>query len=76
MKEFTPEELATCNGKKGQPAYTAYQGKVYDVSGSPSWEDGLHFEHLSGRDLSEGMSSASHGDEVFENFPQVGILIH
>ncbi len=75
MKEFTPEELATYDGKEGRPAYTAYQGKVYDISGSPFWEDGMHFDHPSGKDLAEGMSSAPHGDEVFEDFAQVGVLI-
>ncbi len=75
MKEFTPHELATFNGKGGKPAYIAYQGKVYDVSGSSFWEDGLHFDHRSGLDLTEEISSAPHGDEVFEDFPQVGLLI-
>ncbi len=75
MKEYTPEELGNYDGKGTQPTYTAYKGKVYDVSGSPFWDDGVHFEHPSGKDLTEGMSGAPHGDEVFENFPQIGVLI-
>ena len=31
---FTKESLAQFDGKDGRPAYVAYQGKVYDVTGS------------------------------------------
>ncbi len=75
MKEFTSKNLESFNGKKGVPTYTSYQGKVYDVSESSLWVDGEHMgSHLAGKDLTEEISSAPHGAEVFERFPQVGTL--
>jgi predicted heme/steroid binding protein len=73
-KQFTPEELAKGGGAPGQPTYVAYQGKVYDVSPSPFWEEGDHMGHQAGQDLTAAMDEAPHGDEVFESFPQVGLL--
>jgi predicted heme/steroid binding protein len=75
MKEFTSEELVTFNGKDGHPVYIAFEGKVYDVSKSPLWSTGLHMNrHPSGKDLSGEISAAPHGSEVFERYPQVGLL--
>jgi predicted heme/steroid binding protein/uncharacterized membrane protein len=75
VKEFTPEELVTFNGKEGKSVYVAFEGKVYDVSKSPLWAKGLHMNrHPSGKDLSGEISAAPHGPEVFERYPQVGIL--
>jgi len=75
MKEFTPEELVTFNGKDGKPVYVAFEGKVYDVSKSPLWSSGLHMNrHPSGKNLTGEISAAPHGPEVFERYSQVGIL--
>ena len=75
MKEFTSEELSTFNGKEGNPVCIAFQGKIYDVSKSPLWSKGLHMNrHPSGKDLTGEISAAPHGQEVFERYPQVGIL--
>ena len=75
MKEITSEELISFNGKDGRPVYIAFQGKIYDVSKSPLWSKGLHMNrHPSGKDLSGEISAAPHGTEVFERYPQVGIL--
>jgi predicted heme/steroid binding protein len=75
MKEFTSDELVTFNGKDGHPVYIAFEGKVYDVSKSPLWSTGLHMNrHPSGKDLSGEISAAPHGSEVFERYPQVGLL--
>jgi len=75
MKELTSEELAAFNGKDGQAAYIAFQGKVYDVSGSPLWTKGAHMlRHLAGQDLTGSISAAPHGVEVFERYPQIGVL--
>jgi predicted heme/steroid binding protein/uncharacterized membrane protein len=75
MKEFTFEELSSFNGKEGKPVYIAFEGKVYDVSKSPLWSKGIHMNrHPSGKDLSGEILAAPHGIEVFERYPQVGIL--
>jgi predicted heme/steroid binding protein/uncharacterized membrane protein len=75
MKEFTPEELSSFNGKDSRPVYIALQGKVYDVSRSPLWSKGLHMNrHPSGKDLVAEISAAPHGTEVLERYPQMGIL--
>jgi predicted heme/steroid binding protein/uncharacterized membrane protein len=75
MKEFTSEELLGFNGKDGNPTYIAFQGKVYDVSKSRLWPKGLHMNrHASGKELSADISAAPHGTEVFERYPQVGLL--
>ncbi len=75
MKEITPEELLSFNGKDGSPIYVAFQGKVYDVSGSPLWANGTHMlRHVAGRDLTTDISAAPHGTEVFERYPQIGVI--
>ena len=75
LKEFSREELATFNGENGQPVYIAHDDKVYDVSESKLWKTGSHMRrHQAGTDLTEEIGGAPHGIEVFEKFPQVGIL--
>ncbi|MCL4503835.1 MAG: cytochrome b5 [Deltaproteobacteria bacterium] len=75
LKEFTVEDLAEFNGADGKPVYIAYQGRVYDVSGSELWAGGEHMTgHAAGADLSAELPEAPHGEEVFERYPLVGIL--
>ena len=75
MKEFDVEDLAAFNGQDGKPAYIAYQGKVFDVSGSKLWKGGLHMKrHHAGKDLSAELPAAPHKEDVFERYPQVGIV--
>jgi predicted heme/steroid binding protein len=75
MKEFTKEELARYDGKNGRPAYVAYEGKVYDLSGSFLWNNGSHqVLHDAGVDLTDAMEQAPHGRDVFDKFPLVGTL--
>jgi predicted heme/steroid binding protein/uncharacterized membrane protein len=74
-KEFGREELQQHNGKDQPTVYVGYDGKVYDVSGSRLWKTGSHMKrHTSGTDLSDQLSGAPHGPEVFERVPQVGTL--
>ncbi len=74
-KEFTFEELAAADGTDGKPVYIAYQGQVYDVSHSPLWAGGRHMDrHHAGHDLTGEFADAPHGLEVFERYPQVGVL--
>jgi predicted heme/steroid binding protein/uncharacterized membrane protein len=75
MREFTPEDLVSFNGKDGNPVYISAQGRVYDVSKSRLWSKGLHMNrHPPGKDLTGELSAAPHGPEVLERYPQVGVL--
>ena len=75
-RKFTLEELKQYDGKGGRPAYIAYKGKVYDVTDNYLWIDGDHQgEHEAGKDLTEAMSLAPHGEEELENVKQIGILV-
>jgi predicted heme/steroid binding protein/uncharacterized membrane protein len=74
-REFTRAELAEKNGADGRPVYIAYQGKVYDVSGSSLWAGGRHMDlHQAGHELTGEFAEAPHGEEVLERYPQVGII--
>jgi predicted heme/steroid binding protein/uncharacterized membrane protein len=75
QKLFTLRELKEFDGKSGKPAYVAFKGKVYDVSGSPLWADGKHRgRHFAGTDLTEEITNAPHAEEVLVKFPVVGEL--
>lgn len=74
-KKFTLEELSKCDGKNGNPAYVAINGKVYDVSDSSFWLDGDHLgSHQAGKDLTEELELAPHGPENLERVKSIGIL--
>jgi len=76
MKKFTPEELATYNGRDGRPIYIAHQGRVIDVTASKMWRNGEHMKrHAAGVDLTNEIAAAPHGLDVLERFPQVGVLV-
>jgi len=75
MLELTLDELARYHGRRGAPAYIAYQGKVYDVSRSFLWQDGRHqVVHLAGRDLTGELEAAPHTAAMLERVPIVGTL--
>ncbi len=74
-KVLTLEQLKQFDGTAGKPAYVAFKGKIYDVSGSDLWVDGDHQGlHAAGRDLTPEMSDAPHDDDVLSRFPLVGEL--
>ena len=75
MKEYTPDELAGYNGAEGKPIYIAHDGKVYDVSESRLWRNGVHMKrHHAGHELTTDIQAAPHEKDVLERYPQVGIL--
>jgi predicted heme/steroid binding protein len=75
-RKFTLKELEEYDGKGGKPAYIAYKGQVYDVSESSLWLDGDHLgTHQAGKDLTEDMELAPHGDEVLERTKLAGVLV-
>ena len=54
-----------------KPMYVAFEGVIYDVSECPHWLRGLHQGlHFPGQDLSNEITEAPHGNEVF-TFPCV-----
>lgn len=72
---FTVQQLRAFDGREGRPAYIAYKGKVYDVSSSPQWIEGIHSgQHSPGADLTSDLASAPHGEEVFTGLRIVGQL--
>jgi predicted heme/steroid binding protein len=75
-RKFTLEELKQYDGTDGRPAYIAYKGKVYDVTDSFLWIDGDHQgQHAAGKDLTEDMALAPHGEETLERVKLVGVLV-
>ena len=74
-RRFTIQELKEYDGKEGKPAYVVFKGKVYDISNSPLWKNGIHaVKHFAGADLTESMLSAPHGEEILIKFHIVGEL--
>jgi predicted heme/steroid binding protein/uncharacterized membrane protein len=74
-EELTPEELSQFYGKDGRPAYIAYRGDIYDVSGSKLWPGGIHFKkHPAGNDLTEVLKDAPHGEDRVLKMKKVGKL--
>jgi predicted heme/steroid binding protein len=74
-KKFTLKDLAKYNGQNGNPAYVAFNGKVYDVTDSIFWLGGEHVGvHEAGKDLTEDMDIAPHGPENIDRVKLVGIL--
>jgi len=73
--EISKQSLAENNGKDGKPSYVVVNGKVYDVSNSKMWKNGLHMNrHHAGQDLSEALGAAPHGPEVLNRFTEIGAL--
>jgi len=76
LRKFTLEELKEYDGKQGRPAYIAYKGKVYDVTDSYLWIDGDHQgEHQAGKDLTNEIKTAPHGEEALERVKIIGLLV-
>jgi len=68
--------LSKYNGKNGSPSYIAYKNKIYNVSNSFLWNGGKHqVVHYSGRDLTNELKKAPHGEDLLKRVPEVGILI-
>ncbi len=75
QKTFTLEELAKYDGKNGNPAYVAVDGKVYDVTNVPEWKGGIHNRRFeAGRDLTNELKRSPHGKAKLDDVPVVGTL--
>jgi len=76
MEQMDKDELQQHDGTEDKKAYIAYQGRVFDVTQSKLWRNGLHFKtHQAGRDLTEAMKAAPHGPSVMERCEKVGKLV-
>ncbi len=69
------DELKKFDGKDGRPAYIAYKGNIYDITGSKMWKNGSHINrHFAGDDLTHQMSVAPHSDDVMSRYKIVDTL--
>lgn len=69
------EELSASDGQEDRPAFVAYEGKIYDVSQSRLWRQGVHVRrHHAGNDLTADFAAAPHDESIFERVPFVGTL--
>ena len=75
-RELTPEQLLPFDGQEGRPAYIAYKGMIYDISGSRLWKNGQHMmKHQAGTDLTETIKLAPHGEDKVLAMTQVGMCV-
>jgi predicted heme/steroid binding protein len=77
MQKISRRDLAQFDGSKGNKAYVAVDGTVYDVTDSYLWERGEHQSaHMAGQDLTEELLDAPHDAEEIMRFPVVGVLVN
>jgi predicted heme/steroid binding protein/uncharacterized membrane protein len=73
--EFDSQDLSQFDGQSGKPIYVAYDGKVFNLSNSPLWREGVHIGmHQAGLDLTKELQAAPHGPEKLDEFPVEGLL--
>ena len=76
MKKIKRGELLKYNGDNGMPIYIAYNGNVYDVTSSFLWKEGRHqVLHKAGKDLTEELKHAPHGENLLMRVPLIGRLV-
>lgn len=66
---FTKEQLSRYDGKNGNPAYVAIDGKVYDASSV--FRNGLHYGYSAGQDLSKEFHG-KHPDQFLNKLRLIG----
>ena len=76
MKQMDKDELQQYDGTEGNKVYVSFRGRIYDVTQSMLWKNGLHFKtHRAGQDLTEEMKAAPHSPEVVKRFEQAAKLV-
>lgn len=76
LQDLNPDQLSQFDGKEGRPAYVAFNGTIYDVTGSRLWKDGSHFKkHAAGNDMSDVLKMAPHKEDKIIAMPVVGKLL-
>ncbi len=72
----TLDALCQFDGKDVRPAYVAYKGLIYDMTGSKLWKNGSHMmKHAAGNDLTDILRTAPHGEDKVLAMPLVGKLL-
>lgn len=71
---YTKNQLALRNGQDKPQIWVAYQGLIYEVTESRLWQNGKHYEHWAGQDLTEELAGAPHTDTVFSRLKVIGTL--
>jgi len=71
---MTLSELATYNGRNGQPAYVAFKGVVYDVSALSNWRSGSHHGIKAGTDITDVFGKSPHAKSIFKLAVVIGDL--
>jgi arsenite oxidase small subunit len=76
-KTFTAKDLEEYDGTNGKPQYLPFKGKVYDISDSKLWVNGLHLggQHTLKENLDETMEDSPHGERVLQRFPVIGEIV-
>jgi predicted heme/steroid binding protein len=75
LPTYTKNQLALRNGQDKPQIWVAWLGDIYDVSQSRLWQNGKHYEHWAGQDLTDELKDAPHGIGVFDKFEIVGKLV-
>ena len=75
LPTYTRSELALRNGQDRSEIWIAWEGKIFDVTGSRLWKNGKHYEHWAGQDLTEELADSPHGRRVFEGREPIGGLV-
>jgi hydroxylamine dehydrogenase len=74
-QEMSSQTLPSFDGKEGRRGIVAVQGKLYEVTDSRLWRDGVHLrQHQAGQDLTAALKGAPHGTEVLAKVPMIGEL--
>jgi len=72
---FSLEELGQYDGQEGRATYVAVKGRVYDLSASKLWKDGVHMaRHHAGTVLDEALARSPHGEKPLDRMPCIGTL--
>ena len=69
---YSKQQLALRNGQDKPEIWIAYKGVIYDVTNSRLWNNGKHYEHWAGQDLTDELPDAPHTEEVFKRFLAIG----
>ena len=72
---FSIEELKKFDGKNGENAYIAVDGRVYDVTDNKKWKCGNHYGIKAGNDVSDYFKSCHKSEKkILKKMKPIGYL--